>query len=69
MDFKADQQVMTGHGMVRWTSPQEHQAGIEITHIDDASRAWLIELMERNEPVSFIPRSTGVEQQPEVKTA
>jgi len=69
MDFKTDQQVMTGHGMVRWTSPQEHQAGIEITYVDDASRAWLIDLMERNKPVPFIPRSTKREQSPKIKTA
>ncbi len=69
VDFKADQRLISGQGVVRWISPHEHRAGIEITHIDDASRAWLIELMERSKPVSFIPRSTGLEQQPEVKTA
>lgn len=69
VDFKADRRVMSGQGVVRWTSPQEHQAGIEITHIDDASRAWLIDLMERSKPASFIPRSTGMEQQSAIKTA
>lgn len=69
LDFKADQRVLSGHGVVRWTAPQERQAGIEITHIDDASRAWLIELIERNKPVAFVPRSTGMEQAPGVKIA
>lgn len=61
LDFKADQRIVSGQGVVRWTAPHEKQAGIEITHLDDDSRAWLIELVKQHKPAAFIPRSTGAE--------
>lgn len=67
--FKADQRAISGHGTVRWTAPQEDQAGIEIMHLSDASRTWMIDLMRRNHPVPFIPASTGLTQVTKVKTA
>jgi CheY-like chemotaxis protein len=69
LDLKADGCVLAGQGVVRWTSPQEHQAGIEIMHLDDASRAWMIHWMQRNQTVRFIPGSTGLAQAAELKTA
>ena len=69
LTFKADQRVLSGQGVVRWTEPQEGQAGIEILHLDDACRPWLIELLEQNRPGSFIPRSTGLNQASGLKTA
>ncbi len=58
LDFKADQCILAGQGMVRWTAPKEQLAGIEITCLEDASRPRLIELLEQINPVAFIPRST-----------
>ncbi|HKD80828.1 MAG TPA: response regulator [Candidatus Angelobacter sp.] len=67
--FKADQRAISGRGTVRWTAPQEDQAGVEITYLTDASRSWIIDLTHRNHPVSFIPASTGLTQVTNVKTA
>jgi hypothetical protein len=69
LDFRADGCVISGQGVVRWTAPQEHQAGIEIMHLDDAGRAWMIRWMQRNQTVRFIPGSTGWAQASELKTA
>ena len=69
LDFRADGCMISGQGVVRWTAPQEHQAGIEIMHLDDASRAWMIHWLQRNQTVRFIPGSTGRAQATELKTA
>ena len=69
LNLKADGCVIAGQGVVRWTAPQEHQAGIEIMHLDDAGRAWMIHWMQRNQTVRFIPGSTGLAQATELKTA
>jgi CheY-like chemotaxis protein len=69
LDLKADGCVISGQGVVRWTAPQERQAGIEIRRLDDAGRAWMIDLMQRNQAVPFIPGSTGLTQTSELKTA
>jgi CheY-like chemotaxis protein len=58
VDFKADRRTLSGEGVVRWTAAEEGQAGIEITHVDDASRAWVVDLVRRCEPLPFIPGST-----------
>jgi CheY-like chemotaxis protein len=57
--FKADHRVLSGQGVVRWTAPQEGQAGIEITHMDAASRSWVLDLVKRSAPLAFIPASTS----------
>lgn len=59
VDFKADQRVLSGEGVVRWIAPEEGQVGIEITHVDDVSRAWVLDLVRRSAPLPFIPASTG----------
>ena len=58
VDFKADHRVLSGEGEVRWIAPEEGQAGIEITHVDDASRAWVVDLLRRSGALPFIPAST-----------
>jgi hypothetical protein len=69
LDFKTDGCVISGQGMVRWTAPQKHQAGIEIMNLDDAGRAWMINWMQQDQPISFIPGSTGLAQAPKLETA
>lgn len=69
VDFKADQRVLSGQGVVRWAAPQDRQVGIEITHVDDASRAWVIDLVEQSRPISFIPGSTGMQAGSRLKAA
>jgi CheY-like chemotaxis protein len=58
LDFQADQHKVTGRGMVRWTDFAEAQIGMEITHIDDANRPWILSLTEPNHSASFIPRTS-----------
>jgi CheY-like chemotaxis protein len=58
LDFKADQHVISGRGTVRWTAPEDRQAGVEITQLDDASRPWMIQLTKRYQPRPYIPGST-----------
>jgi hypothetical protein len=62
VDFEADHQALRGQGVVRWSAPEEGQAGVEMAHVDDASRAWMLDLVKRLEPVPIIPRSTGMER-------
>jgi CheY-like chemotaxis protein len=69
VNFKADQRIVSGQGVVRWFAPQENQAGIEITHVDDVGRAWVIDLVERSRPVSFIPGSTSRQPAARLKAA
>lgn len=57
-NFKGDRRVFAGQGVVRWTAPEEHQAGVEITHLDDPSRSWLLELLKHRSPTACIPAST-----------
>lgn len=61
LDFGADQCVVTGQGIVRWIDLAEAQIGVEITHIDDANRPWMLRLTEPNKSVSFIPRTSFTE--------
>lgn len=59
VEFKNDNRVLSGQGVVRWTAAREGEAGIEITRLDDASRAWVLNLVKRRKPVALIPASTG----------
>lgn len=69
VDFKDERRVLSGEGVVRWIAPEERQAGIEITHVDDASRAWVVDLVRRSEPRPFIPASTGSARTSSLKAA
>jgi CheY-like chemotaxis protein len=69
VDFKADRRVLSGDGLVRWIAPEEGQAGIEITHVDDASRAWVVDLVRQSRPLPFIPGSTGAAHLSTLKAA
>ncbi|MGB2675490.1 MAG: response regulator [Candidatus Acidiferrum sp.] len=61
LDFRADQRKVTGQGILRWIDFAEGQIGIEITHIDDANRPWILSLTEPNKSASFIPRTSFAE--------
>jgi CheY-like chemotaxis protein len=61
LDFQADQRKVTGQGIVRWTDFAEAQIGVEITHIDEACRPWILSLTEPNKSASFIPRTSCIE--------
>jgi CheY-like chemotaxis protein len=69
VEFKDDGRVLSGQGVVRWTAPQERQAGIEITVLDDASRNYVLDLVKRNAPIAFIPGSTGAKPIRSIKAA
>ncbi|HEY7402146.1 MAG TPA: response regulator [Candidatus Angelobacter sp.] len=69
LGFKADQHIISGQGTVRWTSPQDKQAGVEITHLDDAGRAWMVRLVEQDQPRPYIPGSTGSVEPSKIKSA
>jgi CheY-like chemotaxis protein len=60
LDFRADQRRVKGRGVIRWTAAPEPELGVEITYIDDDTRAWVLSLTEPNESLSFIPRTTAV---------
>ncbi|HLW52192.1 MAG TPA: response regulator [Candidatus Angelobacter sp.] len=57
LDFKTDQYVLLGTGIVRWLAPQERLMGIELTYVAEASRSRMLQLAEQS--ASFIPRTTG----------
>lgn len=59
MDFKDEGRVFAGQGEVRWTAPEERQAGIEIINVDEPCRAWLVDLLRRGAPAACIPASTA----------
>jgi CheY-like chemotaxis protein len=57
LNFKADQYVLSGEGMVRWLAPEERQMGIELIYVAEAARARALQLTEHS--TSFIPGTTG----------
>lgn len=59
IEFAADRHALTGQGIVRWLDQHDAQIGIEITYVDDAQRAWVVQLAEHNELACFIPRSSS----------
>jgi CheY-like chemotaxis protein len=61
LGFKADQRNVAGQGIVRWSDFAEAQIGVEITHIDDDNRPWILSLAEPNQSASFIPRTSFTE--------
>ena len=62
LDFQADQRKVTGQGIVRWTDFAEAQIGVEIAHINDDNRPWILSLTEPNHSASFIPRTCFAER-------
>jgi CheY-like chemotaxis protein len=59
LHFAADQNVLSGQGVLRWIAATERLVGIEIFRLDDPGRAWLAAATRGSTTVSFIPRSTN----------
>jgi CheY-like chemotaxis protein len=59
VEFEADQRILSGEGVVRWTAAREGQAGIEITRVDDASRPWILDLVKHRGAIARIPGPTA----------
>jgi len=69
IEFKEDRLVLSGQGLVRWTAPEESKVGIEITWLDDTSRDWMVDYVERNKPAAFIPGLAGLDSPLQAKIA
>lgn len=61
LDLQVGQRKVTGQGIVRWSDFTEAQIGVEIAHIDDDNRPWILSLTEPNPAASFIPRTSFTE--------
>jgi CheY-like chemotaxis protein len=70
LEFRAEHTVVSGEGVVRWTEPAENIAGVEILHLDDRSRGWIVSIVEDKQLSPYIPRSpnqySSVPSQPSV---
>lgn len=57
LSFAHEQRCVTGRGVLRWVDSKEGLAGVEIMQVQDADRAWVVDLAAQV-PVSgpFIPR-------------
>jgi CheY-like chemotaxis protein len=57
LDFLEDKMTLHGQGIVRWISPEEKQAGIELLYVAPECRQWLARIVEGNTSAAFIPSS------------
>lgn len=55
ISFQSDQRTLRGQGTLRWTSPEEHTIGVEITRVQHGLD-WIAPLARQNKSLSFIPR-------------
>jgi len=46
---------LKGEGYVRWRSRTDHTLGIEFAYLDAPGREWILNAIEREKPLSFIP--------------
>lgn len=69
LEFREERNVLQGQGIVRWVSPAEGLAGIELLYVAPASCEWVVELAERNEIATYIPRSPSAPRSLSAKTA
>src|SRR5579871_518395 len=60
LEFQADQKIISGAGMVRWTSPAENLLGIEVLYLDDQCCGWIAGLAESKKLESYIPRAPHI---------
>jgi CheY-like chemotaxis protein len=56
LDFRAEQYVLSGQGIVRWVAPERNRVGVELTYVAKESRERVRQLTERS--ASFIPSAT-----------
>jgi hypothetical protein len=57
LKFEGEDISFAGHGLIRWTEPDQGLVGVEILNLDEACREWAIGLMAENAGPSYIPRS------------
>ena len=69
LEFHDDRSVLQGQGIVRWISPVEGLAGIELLYVAPTSSEWVAELAQHNEIVAYIPRSPSAQRTLSAKTA
>lgn len=69
LGFQADQKIISGSGMVRWTSPAENLFGIEVLYLDDQCRGWIAGLAECKKLESYIPRAPLISKEGEEASA
>jgi len=69
VEFSDDHLVLSGQGLVRWTAPDEGRAGVEITYLDDACRAWVVNHVEQTKPLAFIPGLARLDDSLQTRTA
>jgi DNA-binding response OmpR family regulator len=55
LDFKEDNFVLSGQGIVRWLAHEANQVGVEVTYVAKECRERVLELTERS--ASFIPNA------------
>lgn len=58
LDFREDNFVLSGQGIVRWLAHERNQAGVELTYVAKECRERVLELTERS--ASFIPNAAKV---------
>ena len=57
LEFEGEKVSFAGHGLIRWTEPEERLLGVEILNLDEPCRAWVIGLIAVNAGSSYIPRA------------
>lgn len=69
LEFQADHKIISGVGMVRWTSQAESLLGIEVLYVDDPGRGLMAELAEGKKLESYIPSAPAPSQAREASSA
>jgi CheY-like chemotaxis protein len=57
LEFEGEKVSFAGHGLICWADPEEGLLGVEISDLDEACRAWAIDLINANASSSHIPRA------------
>jgi CheY-like chemotaxis protein len=55
ISFQSEQRTLRGQGTLRWTAPEEHTIGVEITRVQQGLD-WIASVARQNKSLSFIPR-------------
>jgi hypothetical protein len=69
LEFQADQKIISGSGMVRWTSLAENLLGIEVLYLADKCRSLIADLAESKRLASYIPRAPQISKEDEKASA
>ncbi len=55
--FRDDGHALRGQGSVRWSDPSDRLIGVEIQHVVDAERAWVVGVATQADIGTFIPKA------------